>query len=156
MAKPAVAKKIEEEVKKVAPITVSRFGLEAQFNQAWRVNVPMGITHEDTMNEGFWQHLSNRFTPGDTVIVMPDDMAWRQILHVAEAGKNYAYMQQLELYKFESATTREEPPSEYRVDYGGSHHKWRVILGDRMLKDGFETRSLAARWAGNHEAARDR
>lgn len=158
MAKEAAAKKVEivEERAKVAPITKARFGLEAEYNTPWRVNVPMEVTPKDTLKDGYWQHLSAQLTPGDTITVMPDDMAWRQVLHVAEAGTNHAYVNQMELYVFDTATSRVEPPSEYTVEWGGSHHKWRFRLGDRMLKDGFATRGLAAQAAANHKAAVDR
>jgi len=156
MAKDAAAKIVEVEERNVAPITKARFGLEAEFNTVWRVNVPMEVTPKDTLKDGYWQHLSAQFNPGDTVVVMPDDMGWRQVLHIAEAGNNYAHVSQLELHEFENATTRVEPPSDYRVEWGGSHNKWRVILGQRVLKDGFATKGLASQHATNHKAAVDR
>ncbi len=153
MAKDAAAKKEEVVEAKVAPITVSRFGLEAEFSNAWRVNVPVGITPKDTLSEEYWQHLSSKLEAGDTITVLPDDMAYRQLLHVAEAGDNYAFVEELSLNEFDSAKDRVQPPSQYRVEHAGSHHKWRVILGDRVLKDGFATQSLAANYANNHQAA---
>ncbi|KPK74234.1 MAG: hypothetical protein AMJ84_00155 [Acidithiobacillales bacterium SM23_46] len=142
---------------KSAPVTQSRFGLQAEFNTPWRVNVELGTTPEETLDEKYWQHISQHFRPGDTIVVMPDDMSWKQVLHVVASGRNYTIVEQEEFYQYKSAMVASvDAPSEYDIEFAGSHYKWRVRLGDRVLKDGFETRPLAARWAANHQAATER
>lgn len=157
MSKNATAEKqVEEEVRRVAPVTVSRFGLEAEFNTVWRVNVEQDTTPEDTLKDDFWQHLSSRLVMGDTIVVKPDHLAWKQVLEVLDAGRNYAIVQQLELYDLESAAAKKPIPSDYKIEHAGQHYKWRVLLGDRNLKDGFASKALAVAYASNHQAAVDR
>lgn len=156
MAKPA--EKLEEpqiEEKAVA-ITVARFGLEAEYNNVWRVNVPIEVTATQTLDQDYWCHLAMHLRPGDTIRVMPDNMKWEQQLHVANVGKTWAHVIQKELYDLSVLHDPEILPSIYKIEFAGSHHKWRVLRRGKMLKDGFETDALANRWAANHEAATNR
>lgn len=155
MAKDSTAQKIEEpEIEhKVSGITVARFGLQEEHNRIWRVNTPMGVTPKDTLNEHFWEHVSMHLRPGDEIRVMPDNMAWEQVLHVVNAGKLYAHVIQKELYELKPTDEALHLPSVYKVEFAGTTHKWRVIRSGRPLKDGFETEALARRYAANHEAA---
>lgn len=137
-------------------ITVARFGLLEHHNSIWRVNAPMGVTPKQTLNEQYWEHVSMHLRPGDEIRVMPDNMAWEQVLHVVNAGKLYAHVIEKELYLLTPSTEGIKLPSVYKVEFTGSHHKWRVIREGRMLKDGFASEALATRYAANHEAAVNR
>lgn len=160
---PKTAEKIEEtqevaeERASAAPITASRFGLEPEYNTIWRINVPMEVTPEQTLEQGFWCHIAMHIRPGDTIRVLPDNMQWEQVLHVAAKGNQWAHVVQKELYDLRvGKMDRTVVPSRYKIEFAGSHHKWRVLRDGKMLKDGFETDSLANRWAANHEQASHR
>ena len=43
------AENIETITSKTKPPTVARFGLEAEFNTIWRVNVPVAVSPEQTL-----------------------------------------------------------------------------------------------------------
>lgn len=143
-------------VPKAAPVTMIRFGLESEYNQRWRVTVEQGVLPEQTLDQGFWANVSMHFNPGDEIIVMPDGMEWKQILQVIDKGKLFAHVQQLELYDLIPHGSIPALPSIYKIDFAGAHHKWRVVRAGQPLRDGFRTRSEAARWAANHEGAVNR
>jgi|GEM_PF-4447526 len=156
MAKTAVAeKKVEPEVR-VVPVTESRFGIEAEFNTVYRVNVEKDTSPEDTLKEDYWQHISSKLIQGDTIIVKPDHEKWMQELMVLEAGRNYAVVHQMHLHNLETPESRQKPPSDYKVEYAGPHYKWRVELSGRVLKDGFASEGLAINYAKTHKMAVDR
>lgn len=128
-------------------------GLEVEKSNRWRVDAPMGTTPEDCMDESFWQHVAMKLRVGDEIVVMPDNMAWKLILHVVGAGRLYAHVAKQELYELAPLEQAIKLPSIYEVKFQGTHHKWAVIRSGEPLKDGFETEGLARRYAQNHEAA---
>ncbi len=159
MSEPATAEKLPEqdaeqpEVVTAKPITEGRMGLEVEMSNRWRVNVPMGTTPEDCMKETYWQHVAIRLRPGDEIVCLPDNMAWKLVLHVVGAGRLYAHVVQEELYELAPLEAAIKLPSIYEVKFTGTHHKWAVIRESKPLKDGFETEGLARRYAQNHESA---
>lgn len=154
-----LAPEAESEVvklEKATSLSINRFGLQVEHNNCWRANVPHKVTPEQTLDEGFWEHISMHLKPGDEIHVYPDNMAWEQVLHVIGAGNQYAHVAQKVLYTFDEREDALKVPSKYVVDFMGTTHKWRVVREGRMLKDGFETEGLARRYAANHESAVNR
>ena len=145
-----------EVVTKMLPIPVSRFGLQVEHNNDHRVNVPQGTLPEQLFKEDVWAHIAIRLKPGDQIHVMPDDMAWELLLHVQGVGKTYAHVIQKAFYKLAATERGQNLPSIYKIEFAGTTYKWRVIRGDKLIRDGFESEALARRYAANHEAAVDR
>ncbi len=141
------------ETLKISPPGLNRFGLAAEHIQPWLMNVPQKTLPEQCLEEEFWQHVAMHLSPGDTIIVRPDDMAWKMELHVVNAGHNWA---QVAREHFSQFATREELPtvkSIYTTRYAGTTHKWQVLRKGELLKEGIETEALARRAAANHELA---
>ena len=137
----------------IIPIMQARFGLEVESSNRWRVNVPMETDRKDLLDESFWRNIAAQLRPGDEIVAMPDNMAWKDIYHVVGAGRLFAHVVLLvgwDLTPIEAAISL---PSVYKVAFKGSHHKWAVERGGLPLKDGFETEGLARRYAANHESA---
>jgi len=159
------AKSIEEQAKdnpiqsksgaasKASPLTADRFGLEVEFNTVFRCSVPNAVAPEDCQKESYWQHVSYQFRKGDTIRVTPDHMEWELILHVHEAGRNYAIVKQKHFWNYGEVPVRAKGPDEYVVQHAGAHHQWRVLLGTRVLKSGFATRELAEKYKKSHQEA---
>lgn len=158
------AAKIEEEgedlnveatpIEKAPPITEARFGLAVEKGNRWRIEVPMGITPEQILkDESYWQHIATHLRPGDEIVCMPDNLAWKMVLHVAGSGRLFAHVSMESFVELTPATAMVQLPSIYKVEFQGTHHKWAVIRENKPLKDGFETEALARRYAQNHEAA---
>ena len=143
-------------LKKAPAINMNRFGLESEYNQRWRATVPEGVVPEQVMDQGYWANVSMHFNPGDEITVMPDDGSWKMILQVIGCGKLFAHTVKLHFYDLQSAEPIVSLPSNYKIEFAGAHHKWRVIREGQPLRDNFRTRSEAAKWASNHEAAVNR
>jgi len=160
MAKAAekTAEQIPEVIEfvKAKAITMSRFHNLVDRLNHWYVEAEMGTTVEQVMDESYFANISMHLRAGATITVMPDDMAWKLELHVSGSGNKWAHVVKLNYYDLTPATPPVKLPSIYKVEYAGSHHKFRVLREGNMLKDGFETESLAARWAKNHEDAVNR
>jgi len=159
MSEAATAEKLPDQVEEqpesntAKPISEGRLGLEVERSNRWRVDVPLGTTPEDCMKESYWRHVATRFRPGDEIVCMPDNMAWKLVLHVVGAGRLYAHVAKQELYELAPLEQAIKLPSIYTIKFLGSHHKWGVLRENKPLKDGFETEELARRYAQNHEAA---
>jgi hypothetical protein len=149
---PEAVREVPDELK-VSPPGVNRFGLAAEHIQPWLMNVPHKTLPEQCLEQEFWQHISMHLSAGDTIIVRPDDMAWKLELHVINAGHNWAQVAREQFFQF---ATREEMPkieSIYSVRFAGTTHKWQVLRKGELLKEGIETEALARRAAANHELA---
>lgn len=144
------------EPEKAIPPSIGRFGLQVERVQKWRLDVPITVSPEQCMDEGFWTHLAAHLRPGDEVRVLPDDMRWELVLHVVNAGKDFVQVVKKAFYELVPKQQRIALPPKYTFDYAGTTHKHRVLREGKMLKDGFATEALAHRWAANHEAAVNR
>lgn len=135
---------------------MARIGLRVEKRNSWDVDVPVGTMPEQVFDEEIWSHLTVKLRAGDEIHVMPDDSAWEMVLHVQGVGRHYAHVVQKVFYKLGAVERGAALPSIYKIEYAGSTYLWRVIRGDRLLRDGFSSESLARRYAANHEAAVDR
>ena len=141
-------------IESATPITQARFGLADAASNRWRVDVPMGVSPEQIISdESYWQHIAQFLKPNDEIVCIPDNMAWRLVLHVAGSGRLYAHVSSIQFNVLQQVDHELALPSIYKVKFQGAHHKWAVIRADKPLKDGFETEQLARRYAQNHEAA---
>lgn len=162
MSETATAEKIDEAQadpatpEKATPPGFGRFGLQVEHNQKWRLNVPIEVTPQQCMDEGFWSHIASYLRPGDEIRVFPDSMVWELVLHVVGAGKNYAHVVKKAFYPLAPREQHVPLPSLYKVDFAGTTHKWRVIRDGKVLREGIETEALARRYVANHEAAINR
>jgi len=138
---------------KAKAVTVARVQLAESARNTWYVNVDMETTPEHCLDGSFWEHVAKLLQPGDEIHVLPDDMSWELVLHVAGQEPLFAHVVKKALYDLVPATAPVIVPSRYKVQFAGAHHKWRVLRDDKPLKDGFATADLARRYAANHQAA---
>ena len=108
------------------------------------------------MDEAFWSHVSLQLIIGDTLIVMPDSMEWKLILHVANCGREFAHVVKLEIYDLRTDPSLRAASSRYSTDYAGTTSKWRFKRDGVVMRDGYATKALAKRAAENHQMAVDR
>ena len=151
-----VVETLEQPFVQAKALTNSRFGLAPEGMNIWLVTVEMGITVEQIMDGSFWANVARSLLPGDEIIVRPDDMSWKLVLHVAGQEPLFAHVTKISYVDLTPSTPPVHVPSRYKITHAGSHHKWRVLRDGSPLKDGFETADLARRYAANHQAAVDR
>jgi hypothetical protein len=151
--KPGAAYIEVPEDEKVSPPNLNRFGLQDEHNQVWRMNVPHKTVPEQCLEQEFWQHVSSYLRPGDEIVVMADDMAWKMRLHVINAAHNWAQVSQDSFHSYATRDQMESVPSIYAVRYAGTTHKWQVLRKGELLKEGLATEALARRAVSMHEDA---
>lgn len=144
------------EAVKAEPVTLSRWGLADEKNTRHRVDIKPDVKPEHCMDEGFWTHISMHFTPGDTIVVRPENNEWELELHVVNCGTAFAQVVMKNFYELVPTTQMTKIESKYKVEWAGNVHKWRFLREGKMMRDGFATRELAARAAQNHQMAVDR
>jgi hypothetical protein len=141
---------------RVAAPGIGRFGLQVESSNSWRMNATQKTLPAQCLEQDYWQHVAAQLRPGDEILVMPDDLAWKLRLHVIDAGHNWAHVAQESFSKFKTRADMTQVPSIYRIEFAGTTDKWRVLRKDKLLKKGFTTESLARQWAANHQAATKR
>jgi len=146
----------QQEIIPIQPIPVGRLQLQVEASNTYRINVPQGTEPEQVMDESVWCHIAVRLRPCDEIIVMPEDGAWKLLLHVQSCGRNYAHVIKQVLYDLAPTEQPVHLPSLYKVDWAGTTDQWRVTRDGRELRCGFASEGVARRYAANHEAAVDR
>jgi hypothetical protein len=141
---------------KTAALTMPRFGLAEESRNIWYATVEHGTLPAQVLDEAFWSHVARLLQPGDEIIVMADNFAWRKDVQVLACGSIWAQVAELQHYDLTPAKPHEAIPSKYKVEFAGAHHKWRVLREGEPLKDGFASEKLARQWAAQHEAAVNR
>ena len=150
------AAKPDKPFEKAMALTNARFALAESKMNRWLVSVESKITVEQILDGSFWANVAKSLRPGDEIIVRPDDMAWELVLHVSGQEPLFAHVIKKSYCDLAPSTPAVLVPSRYKIEHAGSHHKWRVLRDGAPLKDGFETESLARRYAANHQAAVER
>lgn len=141
---------------KSAALTMPRFGLAEEARNIWYGTVEKGTTPSQVLEESFYSHVARLLQPGDEIILIADNFAWRKWVQVIACGSIWAQVAELEHYDLTPARPHENLPSKYKVEFAGAHHKWRVLREGDPIKDGFASEKLARQWAANHEAAVNR
>jgi hypothetical protein len=149
-------KVVEEVMEKAPSLTMPRFGLAAEVRNIWRVSVPSATLPEQVMEESFWSNVARLLQPGDEIQILPDSFSWRRDVFVLASGSNWAQVCVLDHYDLTPSKAHQKVPSKYKVEFAGSHHKWRVLREGEPMKDGFASEKIAYQWAANHEAAVNR
>lgn len=122
------------------------------YTQTYAVWVPDGTVLKQVCEPAFWSNVAKRLRRGDKIEVMPNDMAWRALLIVRAAGNLEAVVQALDYDELGPAADLSLTGSPYDVRFVNADRKWGVFrrAGGDMLRDEFQTREDAERYARNH------
>lgn len=109
----------------------------------------VGVDPAELLAPGYWSNVASTLRPGDEIIVIPEDGAWRSHLIVRAAAKVEATVQQLSLVQLGEQVIEEL--GAYKVAFRG-RAKWGVVKQEtgEVLKDGIETKEAAALWMASH------
>jgi hypothetical protein len=121
---------------------------------SWRtygVLVESHVPSESILEPGFWCHVAAKLRPLDRLEVMDDAGTWLAVLLVRAVGRREASVALLW-----SAELRPEIAPSAQGDeaikprWGGFKHKWTVVQGDTMLRQGMGSREEAEIWIRSH------
>ncbi len=112
----------------------------------------IGVDPAELLIPGYWANVAASLRPGDEIIVIPEDGAWRSHLIVRAAAKVEATVQQLSLVMLGDPV--EELDGPYKLAFRG-RAKWGIVMvaTGEVLKDGIETKEAAAAWMASHVKA---
>lgn len=113
--------------------------------QSFRVTPPSGTTIEQMMEPEYWAHVASKFTPYDTLEVVPEDGVFYARLLVLNTAKLWAKMHKLEYVELFPAK-KVAAEDKYEAKFFGPSAKWRAINkadGSLLAKDSFQTREDA-------------
>ncbi len=123
--------------------------------QSWEFELPADRAIEEALDPLAWAHIGLKLRPHDTIRLIPQ--AGRDFIQllVLEAGRGYAKVKLLHHIPMDAPVDEAEPTAELSVKWVSPQTKWGVIRNsDKVrLKDGFENRQDAQRWADDHLAS---
>lgn len=141
-----------EEQKVGKRVHPSRVHPLAQDVTEWSVVVEKGVTLEDLLDPTFWTHTSQiKFRTDDLLHVRCDDGSFYGKFYVRSADSKSARVVKLEFYQFD-AIENADGEIGLKVEYGGPHHRWRVVrvADGAVLAHGLKNKEDALAWqAGN-------
>lgn len=97
------------------------------------------------LEQGFWAHVSAKLRMGDIIEVLPEDCSYFAKLLVRDAGKLYAKVAVIEHVELNKAD-EDIQVAGYEIKWRGPTHKFGVIRGKDVLKDGFVDKAEAKAW----------
>lgn len=150
-----------------APTPVKRFG--AVLRDAWRaresgvlwneheVVAAAGTPVERVLEADYWANIASYFKPGDNIIIMPEDGAWRAELLVWGVGPSWAQVAVKKPFakRPDFGAAPGAAADAFEVEFAGPIKKHRVIRKtDRAeLKTGFDSPEAARRWIDDYRKA---
>ncbi len=157
MATPAaqVPAAVAEEERKNPQLQMVHFKQAEQLRNIWCVQAARDVTVEQLLDETYWAHVARMLRSGDRIEVMPEDNAYFAELMVLATGRLHAQVEMMRYIEFDQPSPQASE-SQYRIDWGGSIDKYRIIRGDDILSKGHETQKAANRWLDSHMQAQNR
>ena len=112
-------------------------------------------SYEDLFKPETWAHIATKCPKGTLIEAQPEDGSWFAMLIVRASTDLEVTVAEL----FKRDLTTEQPKreeSEYEIKWAGPQAKFRIIRrSDKVvLKDGFQTKELAADWLKTPDLAK--
>ena len=152
MAVPAaqVPAQVAEADKKTPQLQLVNFKQAEQIRNIWHVQANIGVTQEQFLDETYWAHVAKMLRAGDRIEIMPEDNAYFAELMVLATGRLYAQVELMRFVTFDKPSPQAGAAAEFRIDWGGSISKYRVLRNDDVLSENHETEKAAYRWRDSH------
>lgn len=116
--------------KRAYQLTRDRFGEAQHSQQSYFVRVPSGVKPEDMEDPAFFSAVAPLCRPSGRIFVEADDGLWLADAYIVSCGTNYVHVRVLQVWnmaEWKAPATPTPAPTGYKVEWGGRHHKWRVV-----------------------------
>lgn len=114
----------------------------------------VGTRLEEMLVPDYWEHVAQKLRPWDHIEVRADDGSFYAHLIVQRAERLLADVRPIQYCDLAvGAPSDGDVPTGYAVDWGGPIAKWRVLMGQSVLKDGHQTKGAAIQWIVNRAKA---
>ena len=120
----------------------------------WRtygVLVESHVPSESILEPGFWCHVAAKLRPLDRLEVIDDAGTWLAVLLVRAVGQREASVTLLWSAELRPETALSGSTDEaMKPRWGGFKHRWTVVQGDNLLRQGMSSREEAETWIRSH------
>jgi hypothetical protein len=136
-------------------LTAVRHKLADYERNVWVANTEAGVSLDEIRKPEFFAHVAAKLKPWDRIEVRPDDETFYAELLVRSAGKNWAVTTLIQFTDLAPKEEQAKPQEGYRTEFGGPHHKWRVLrLSDKeVVSKGHTDQASADAWLVEHMKA---
>ena len=134
----------------VKPLSTSRFVLADHHLRRYVCNPVEGTTLDDVLQANFFVNILHELIPGRTIItVLSEDTELFAEVMVMEKTKTTATCRVVHVYWEPGDNVQHRETvlrtsfDDYVVNYGGPHHKHRILHGTQIVETGFNTKQSA-------------
>ena len=95
-----------------------------------------GTSHEEMLKPEYWTHVAKQLKPGTIIQAVPEDGLWFAEFYVVAASRTWAKVSLLRFHELSEIATPDvvDKGAEYKVEWGGAVHKWRLVrLSDKQV-----------------------
>ncbi len=119
--------------------------------------VAEGHTIDRVLQPSFWKNATRNVKVGDLIEVRADDGKFELTARVVRKANGELHLREMSRWEGEVPTIS-ATAIEYRVEWGGPHHKHRVVRieegkPDEIVKHGFDDKGSAESWVAQHRGA---
>ena len=152
MSTPAaqVPAQVAEAEKKNPQLQLAHFKQAENLRNIWCVQADRSVTQEQFLDETYWAHVAKMLRAGDRIEIMTEDNAYFAELMVLATGRLYAQVELMRYVEFDRPSPQASAEAEFKIDWGGSISKYRILRGNDVLSEGHETEKAALRWRDSH------
>lgn len=137
----------------VSPLKNSEFGAAEFRRQIWQAFPKPGVSLDDCLEQSYWRHVATQVKSGDRIELLAEDMSWYAEVIVIASGRLWAKVQTITYVELDANALAAQDDATYQVQWGGPAVRWRVLDGNEVVKDNFQTKEDAQRWAQAHDQA---
>jgi hypothetical protein len=133
-------------------LTPSRKTFAEHSRNQWFVVPEHGTPFDALLDPAFWAHVAYELKPCDEITVHAEDGSYYGRLLVRDASRLYAIVAKLEYHDLDPVDVQQGSsaiPKGYEVKWRGPIHKWCVLRGTDVLKDG-QSKDSANQWLREH------
>jgi hypothetical protein len=130
-------------------LTADRIKGADYLRQLYRVNVPSGVTLQDTLEGPFWAHVAAKFTVGDKLELFAEDGTWYAELIVLVSSQVHAKVGVLTFKEFSAQKVKAKDTDPlFAIEWKGPNRKFAIsrISDKAVIKEGFSDREGADDW----------
>jgi hypothetical protein len=149
----ATAESVQIKAPRKVQLAANCFKLSEYVSNRFEALCDSATIEAEVLQESYWAHVASQLKPNDIIIATPNDRSFWAELLVNGAGRLWADVQVLRWIERGEVRVSVKEKSDYRVEWSGGHGKWRVVRGQDVVKEGFDTEKDANKWVDSHTEA---
>lgn len=137
------------------PLTLNRLRNAEHEIRHLVITAENGTTIDDILTPEYWAITSRQLVPGNEITVRTDDEMFYAKLLVRAVSTAWARVHLLSYSDLQPKALQGEPADDFKVEWGGGHHKYRVrrLSDNEVVSKEHPDKQTAEAWLKDHRKA---